>query len=1605
MAWLDFLKSIRLDNEEERKRREQGGLVNRLRVMADDVVDTAAPVAKKAVDYQVENAKNSAGFAAGLAREIAVKPAVKLLMTQRDSNAGNAGLINDYQELLKIPQDQREEEAKNAESNRGLLLSRFKEKYGNIDDASIQKRLDELTSEENDPNRGVFNIKDDKLNRMVFGNEAIHSLQSDQRIGEAKTGVPALGVAYAATLGALDSPLGGPAKGATPIAKGGVKKLVSANTDDAVREILKTTTKFGDNIIDELAPRLSKLTDEKQIKAVVDTADKVVKEGVEKTKPIIKDYASFLKSYDDGAKGGVLQKVDDGTYSGAYTRTTDHSKFYSDYYKQNGRAPSKKAWEEEAARQLESGKAESAFQDEFVSAGSKMSPTDVLDAQDAVKELASSGDITNAKRLNDSLDKYKLPEKSFTNIAKSAPIENTPAVNLGPLDDAANRAAENQKIIDAEKVAQGDEAMASLGAKQAPDQIGSMVQAATPATPVPEQSVLSWVENGKPYYQRIAPQDYDRVVAMIDDTSINAANNPMKNVDGTVYHITAGDNILKSGNEIKGTVDANALASSLGDGATRTVDPQAPDQIGSLMQAAAPVADDTGEAIIDGVKAGGDGTPPPTPPTGAATSGDPEKEILDLIKTGKEVDKMGKKKFKDKAYQQFFDKLDPIKKMVTSIENKAGVKLAAEDNPYALMRLYASMPQKIAQKTKELVGTMDVARKAGASLDDIRVLGLSRRVVGRPDKSFAISQAQASGAIKQLQNRLGDKKFAALNKTVDDIIAYNDSLIEMLVDSGVMSRKAVDAMHNANPDYFAKMQSVTKLLEKGDAAFRNGRTFNLSKQQIVKELKGMEQGSEILDPIESIIKSTELTMRTAHRNRVFHSMQKLSELDPETVVKIADPVDTAMKISLNMKNAEMRPVRDKLLRTSKTKAKSIKRLQSEINKLNKKGLHISLKTGEGSGTTVDNVPFPVEGLGGRAATKNKRNGHKLGPGDTAKFVRSLIEGPNKDLVKIKKMIGNRDPKLASLMDEFIGIKAEYEDAAGAIRANIEKVKELADAEVPDGYKVISGFGEGYKGRLAIPEELADVYSGLTQKEMDLMTGFIGSVNNVMKTSVTTLSLPFAFIRNPIRDFKAMASNSDNIPPKFTAITKAWLSGLAHSVKKDALYEQWIKAGGGGSGIFDELGNPAKFTKTLAKQIGPKKTIGQVVTSPKELALVVPRMIGGTIGKGVRGVQKAGSVLESAPRIAEFQAALKKGLSEEDAALASRNVTVDFHQSGTVGQVMNHWVPFLNARLQGNKKLYEAAKKNPARFMKMYTGLTAAPILATAALNARYPDVMDQIDEQTKDQNFVVVLGDAQNEKGDFTQVLKIPKGDIDKILGNPLENFVNFAMGKDPKAFGEVFLNSLSAAGPIDFVKDGKINMSRAAGATLPVALKVPVESATNHNFYFDSQIVPDSMNNLPANLQKRDSTSKIAELMGAVTGTSPLKAEAAIKGTFGSLFTAAPTDGLSNAVVGAGNNRPVNEFYSVHGSLTKTKNQTNADINEAIAAGDMKTAKALASDYNSKMIQELIPWYKRYGSYLSEEDKQAISAKIDSLQINLSKQSVNRRTESIASKRAKALQ
>jgi hypothetical protein len=75
----------------------------------------------------------------------------------------------------------------------------------------------------------------------------------------------------------------------------------------------------------------------------------------------VDEYASALEHMDSGMTGG--QMIPDG--EGGYTRMSEHTPFYRNFYRDNGRAPGKRDYARESQRQLDSGKADSYAQEEY----------------------------------------------------------------------------------------------------------------------------------------------------------------------------------------------------------------------------------------------------------------------------------------------------------------------------------------------------------------------------------------------------------------------------------------------------------------------------------------------------------------------------------------------------------------------------------------------------------------------------------------------------------------------------------------------------------------------------------------------------------------------------------------------------------------------------------------------------------------------------------------------------------------------------------------------------------------------------------------------------------------------------------------------------------------------------------------------------------------------------------------------------------------------------------------------------------------------------------------------------------------------------------------
>lgn len=519
----------------------------------------------------------------------------------------------------------------------------------------------------------------------------------------------------------------------------------------------------------------------------------------------------------------------------------------------------------------------------------------------------------------------------------------------------------------------------------------------------------------------------------------------------------------------------------------------------------------------------------------------------------------------------------------------------------------------------------------------------------------------------------------------------------------------------------------------------------------------------------------------------------------------------------------------------------------------------------------------------------------------------------------------------------------------------------ASEKLPKGYTRITYMDNGKPQAVALPKEIGDILTGADDLKFDIVTSTIGKIHNVFRQAVTTYNPLFVFIRNPARDFKSFLTNSRYVPVRRAVWD--YSTALMDSLTNGQWKKEFLRAGGGQAGYFAREGGQAgKQIAKAAKEITGKRSIaGRVVTSPRDF------------------MQKMSEAIESAPRVAEFKGALKKGATPEEAAIAGREVTVDFAQGGNVAKVANQWIPFLNARAQGVRRTVKAFRENPKRALAVWAATGVVPMAALMAHNQQnFKEVWNDIPDYEKENNFLMIYGNAKDSSGRYTQIFRFPKGDVDKILGNTFESMLDRFYSENKKniasELGSALLNGASNASPISFANNGKVSTSSTLSGVLPPVAKAPAQWAANYNFFRDGPVVPENLQGAPVGEQKFDSTPGLAQLIGGFTGTSPLKVETATNDLAGQLpFDVAETAGGSTrtadrflrGVEGATGGKVETEFWKVYGPAQKTRDYREKQFYKLLDAGKYKEAQRRADEYNRDIDKRFSGYYKQYGPYV----------------------------------------
>lgn len=378
----------------------------------------------------------------------------------------------------------------------------------------------------------------------------------------------------------------------------------------------------------------------------------------------------------------------------------------------------------------------------------------------------------------------------------------------------------------------------------------------------------------------------------------------------------------------------------------------------------------------------------------------------------------------------------------------------------------------------------------------------------------------------------------------------------------------------------------------------------------------------------------------------------------------------------------------------------------------------------------------------------------------------------------------------------------------------------------------------------------------------------------------TLSPEF-ILRNPVRDMigASIYSKHGFIPVVDT------FKGLALFLKKGELYWDYMKSGAAhaamvsldrdylGGQLRDIMSRDSKATKLIKNPIELLRAMSEATEMATRLA---------EYDNARKGYTGLGNRLFGKDR---------KPLTAREAALESRDITLDFSRRGTHTKRLNQITAFFNATLQGADKMARAFKEDPRGMTvktMLYITLPSVLLWYMNKDNERYQEL-----PQWEKDTFWIIPGKEN--------MYRIPKPfEAGVLFGTSFERMLQY--------FDDAKNNRKS----VGFKGYGERVMDSLAPGLIPTGAIPVLEYMTNYSFFRQRSIIPQSQENLPARLQYGANSSEVAKFVGDKINVSPYMVDNTIRGLGGGLAGL----GLSaiDAATGAKENNASKKWYEAPG-------------------------------------------------------------------------------------------
>lgn len=504
-----------------------------------------------------------------------------------------------------------------------------------------------------------------------------------------------------------------------------------------------------------------------------------------------------------------------------------------------------------------------------------------------------------------------------------------------------------------------------------------------------------------------------------------------------------------------------------------------------------------------------------------------------------------------------------------------------------------------------------------------------------------------------------------------------------------------------------------------------------------------------------------------------------------------------------------------------------------------------------------------------------------------KYIESYLTDPadkSGELKRIQQSIGLRDSQIAeitSLLEparkSLVLINQKRKGAFQELQALNKKTTPNKAVDLWKNRKETFTFRRnGEEVIYEVPVELGHALKNLDPNDISFLGGLLETPlgkalqapANLLRATATQYNPLFALIRNPIRDFQNARITSNLAVGEYA---NTMLGTIANAIAPNSklgqkfaksLEEAELAGGIIGSGFFNKEKSVASI---VSKSLGKGNIISSVVRHP------------------LRTIEDIGGAIENNTRLAVYISELKRGATSREAAYVARNATADFSKAGAWTKELNKVIPYLNARIRGVDALAQAFQKDAVGTVRKSMYNAAYPAFVLHKMNSQY-ESYNNIPSWEKKSYWIIMTGEMPGKTYDGTEIkiplyIKIPKGEAQQVVATITDKL----LGNAPQETTAEFLGGLASSVSPVTLDQGVVS------AVLPTAIKVPVELATNYDFFRKKQIIPDYVpipetgktaksNEVKAGRRANYDSSEISKTLGGLLNISPAQIDHAIR-------------------------------------------------------------------------------------------------------------------------------